>query len=967
MVEPLEQRQLLAQTVSIDLNTPLQTIRAIGANTAKNARNPWPNDPVRDATTNYHLNNFDVGMLRVAINIKTWEPTNDNADPNVVRAAGFPDLGGIRQNFELMREYTQKGVPVIASVFDLPDWMVSNPEAHSKRELKPGFEAELAESISHWLNHAREQYGVKVDFISINEGNGGYNARFNQLIFTNFLRTAGPYMAGKGLGYVKWFFGDDGVHTLNSHTKPLLENPDIRQYLGPVAYHSWSFYSINDSALSQWAVEAGRYGKEVWVTEFGTDAYVPNLGTMNAYARAHDTALAYWRALSVTKANVILWWQFANDFTLVDAQTFAPKPPYYAVKPFHDHVKPGAQMVKVSPNNTGAIKTLATRDAANNKFFAQVFNGGSVGTSGESVTLTGLPNTPLTFVRNTENDLGRQIGTFTPVNGRLTFQSPAYSWITISGKLNNTAAGAAPVATISAPTGSTRYGAGQTISFSGIATDAEDGALPANRFNWIITPIRNGLVAAPLTFNGIRSGSFTIPAAFQRAIDQKYVIELKVTDSSGQTSVKSTEIRPQSVKIAVKSNVPGLAVGLNSLWESTSAPQSMVAGTQNLFAPSPQWVDGKVYKFSIWSMGGAATRSIAATADATYTANYTQVTDGSAGRFVGATADAFVRDGDGATSNFGSSAILENKQSLDLGRTRLSYLKFDVSSFSAVGTAKLRLFGNLSGNGEIVETRAYSVSNNWSENTITFNNRPTLGATAIAATTVADLVGRWYEFDVTAAVKTARAAGAGAVSFALAQSSTSSPFAGFNAREATANQPQLLVVGGSTVSPPVSGEINTVADAYVRDAKGNTNYGTGDELAVQSGVSGLNRRAYLKFDLSSIGSFSSVMLKLSARLSESVTDGLSVGVFDADDNWTETGLTWNNRPRERATPLGSVKVRDTTRRTYELDLTAYIQAQKAAGRQTVTLVLKNMSNTASAQAVFAARESNTGGARLATA
>jgi hypothetical protein len=38
-------------------------------------------------------------------------------------------------------------------------------------------------------------------------------------------------------------------------------------------------------------------------------------------------------------------------------------------------------------------------------------------------------------------------------------------------------------------------------------------------------------------------------------------------------------------------------------------------------------------------------------------------------------------------------------------------------------------------------------------------------------------------------------------------------------------------------------------------------------------------------------------------------------------------------------------VTDTTARWYEWDVSAYLQAEKAAGRNTVTLVLKNLVNS----------------------
>ncbi|HEV2293995.1 MAG TPA: carbohydrate-binding protein, partial [Tepidisphaeraceae bacterium] len=60
----------------------------------------------------------------------------------------------------------------------------------------------------------------------------------------------------------------------------------------------------------------------------------------------------------------------------------------------------------------------------------------------------------------------------------------------------------------------------------------------------------------------------------------------------------------------------------------------------------------------------------------------------------------YIRDGSYADQNFGSASQLLVKRSANVGNTRESYLKFDVSSLAAgsVQSATLRLFGN-TGNG----------------------------------------------------------------------------------------------------------------------------------------------------------------------------------------------------------------------------------------------------------------------------
>ena len=51
-------------------------------------------------------------------------------------------------------------------------------------------------------------------------------------------------------------------------------------------------------------------------------------------------------------------------------------------------------------------------------------------------------------------------------------------------------------------------------------------------------------------------------------------------------------------------------------------------------------------------------------------------------------------------------------------------------------------------------------------------------------------------------------------------------------------------------------------------------------------------------------------------------------------------MTWNDKPTAGTTVRGTGTVTGTTAKWYEVDLTAFLQAEKAAGRNVVTLVIK---------------------------
>jgi hypothetical protein len=87
-------------------------------------------------------------------------------------------------------------------------------------------------------------------------------------------------------------------------------------------------------------------------------------------------------------------------------------------------------------------------------------------------------------------------------------------------------------------------------------------------------------------------------------------------------------------------------------------------------------------------------------------------------------------------------------------------------------------------------------------------------------------------------------------------------------------------------------------------------------------------------------------------------------VFNAADTaWSESTLTWNNRPAAGASVRATFSVVGTTSQWYEVDLTSFLQAELAAGRKVVTLVLK-VSGTNNAPITFSSDE-QANGPRLA--
>ncbi|MFU1798077.1 DNRLRE domain-containing protein [Paenibacillus azoreducens] len=168
--------------------------------------------------------------------------------------------------------------------------------------------------------------------------------------------------------------------------------------------------------------------------------------------------------------------------------------------------------------------------------------------------------------------------------------------------------------------------------------------------------------------------------------------------------------------------------------------------------------------------------------------------------------DSYVHQGN-PSANYGTSASLYVKN--DVANARQTYLKFNLSEFSNVTDAKLRIYGSSSYNTVL---SAYETADNWSEGSITWNNKPAQGS--LAGSVPMNTAPAYYELDVTSYVA-AEAAGDGIISFMLQESA--GKYTTLNSKEKGTNAPELIVTssgtnpGGDHQPPTVPTNVKAVA------------------------------------------------------------------------------------------------------------------------------------------------------------
>jgi photosystem II stability/assembly factor-like uncharacterized protein len=158
-----------------------------------------------------------------------------------------------------------------------------------------------------------------------------------------------------------------------------------------------------------------------------------------------------------------------------------------------------------------------------------------------------------------------------------------------------------------------------------------------------------------------------------------------------------------------------------------------------------------------------------------------------------AAADTYVRDGSNATVNFGGATSLQTRSTTSTGSRRDSYLRFDISGFPTISSAKLSLLARTN-DGSAIIVSAYSVSStSWGEKTITWNTKPSRSSTASASVTVNGSTDRTYTIDLTSYVKSRLVAGAKSISIALHDPSNTSGYTLIHSRESSTGKPTLAI------------------------------------------------------------------------------------------------------------------------------------------------------------------------------
>lgn len=373
-----------------------------------------------DPHSELNLELLQPKFARVSVELQEWEPVNDNSDPAQINPTAFMDDQHNHVTFELMKLLQERGAELTASIWRVPGWLVEDANSESPYRIPASLYPEAIESISTWLLHARQQYGVDVAYVSFNEANLGVTVALSPQEYVEMIRIGGQKFVALGLK-TKWLLGDcSNMGSCLEYVQSIYAAEDIRPYLGPLAFHNWDGAIVADetiNALGDWAAQAGL---EMRCTEGGWDAQLwQRPEAFPSYSNARQLVYSYNRTLKMSRATAFYYWEMmGNDYPLNDGSE-----PYLSMKllrQLSDAFPPGTHIVETSPN--GDTVAIVAGIQPSGKLAVHLV---SI-TFAETIVLHGIPDGEYEVYFTERNGLAKNAQFMTVTDGTAQFSMPGF-------------------------------------------------------------------------------------------------------------------------------------------------------------------------------------------------------------------------------------------------------------------------------------------------------------------------------------------------------------------------------------------------------------------------------------------------------------------------------------------------------------------------------------------------------------
>jgi len=417
--------------VALAINTRQQGRAFEGLGGNFRLQNP-KNDP---QVIDYSLQNLRVAWGRVEMPWRFWQPKLD-IDPTMVADSGKIHPA-VRKAMEMAHRLDSLGIPVILSAWFPPDWAAEGElnfrpvnGIWGNKLNKDNMEA-VYKSIADYIIYLKNKYGTEPKLFSFNESDLGINVRITAQEHVDFIKGCGAYFAAHGVK-AKMLLGDNSDATTYTFIDPALNDPDAKQYIGAISFHSWRGWDT--PILQKWADAATKLGVPLLVGEGSIDAAAwnyPDIFQEQTYAL--EEINLYTRMLAICQPASILQWQLTSDYSpLIGGGIFGNNEPLHPGQRFWNlkqlSITPKGLYAMPITSSKADVSCAALGDNSKGAYAIHLVNNGSK----RKVTLTGLPagvKELNVYTTNKETSMGQ--GSVKIKNGTAEFKIPATSYVTL--------------------------------------------------------------------------------------------------------------------------------------------------------------------------------------------------------------------------------------------------------------------------------------------------------------------------------------------------------------------------------------------------------------------------------------------------------------------------------------------------------------------------------------------------------
>ena len=364
-------------TVDIDIDKEYQTIDGLGGNFAKQRFGPTNpsygnalDDRGNDAVGEYMLDNLRPRFARVGLPLNVLAENETDAKNGVYNY----EAGQLAGLYRLMQDIQVDGEQIIASVWVAPNWMLS-PQRTSATDLStgrtkliPAMYEDFGNAIIAFAKHAKDNYGVDLNYVSLNEPDIGCYVLMTADEQVDLIKATGPLFQAAGLDNLKWLIG--GAATISAsrrYLRTMINRFDeIEAYTGPLAYNGWDGLNMNSIYLNEIRDMGLEVGRPVWCVENGA----PINDALASWSYAMDYADVSHRVYAESGASSAMYWSYQNDYAFVSLSK-NPFKAFYVEKHFFETLKPGTIVVDAVSDDRNVL-ALAGKGA--DYFNLQIIN-----------------------------------------------------------------------------------------------------------------------------------------------------------------------------------------------------------------------------------------------------------------------------------------------------------------------------------------------------------------------------------------------------------------------------------------------------------------------------------------------------------------------------------------------------------------------------------------------------------------